>query len=99
MLRAEEIAFAVHKAQHRFLVANPKYSSELLKGRNHLRRTVLATNFVSIIVGKNTKPEMSAQLSAGLYQGYCTIYPTDFIEILSEELQLPIAMLVNNVNV
>ena len=99
MLRMEDIAFAVHKAQQRFLVANPKYSSELLKGRNHLRRTVLATNFVTIIVGKNTKAEMSAQLSGGLYQGYCTIYPTDFVQFLADELQLPIAMLVNNTNV
>ena len=99
MIKMEDIAFAAHKAQQKFYARNPKFSSKNLKGRNHIKRTVVISNLVSIVLSKNTKPELSTELSGGYMAGYMTIYPTEFVELLAEELELPVSLLVNSVNV
>lgn len=99
MIDVDDIVTAVEKARDKFLRLNRNFNSASLKGRNHLRRTVFVSHVMDTLVSRYAGNNLSQQLSGGFYNSYSTIYPTDFVEMLAQEMGVPIEILVNNVDV
>jgi hypothetical protein len=89
----------IEKARDKFLRAYPNFKVESLKGRNHVRRTVLISAAMEQLVSRYAGNNLSTTLSGGYMAGYSTIWPTEFIEIIAQNTGIPIELLVNNVNV
>lgn len=99
MINGLQVCEAIERARDKFLRKHPAFNTSSLKGRNHIPRTVFISHALDKIVAKFACNNLSEQLSGGYMMGYSTIYPSEFAEILSEEIGVPIDILVNNMDV
>jgi uncharacterized protein YvpB len=99
MIDKNDICKGIERARDKFLRLNRNFNTASLKGRNHVQRTAFASCVMDNLANRYAGNNLSNQLAGSFGQSYCTIWPTAFVEIVAEEIGVPIEILVNNVDV
>ena len=99
MIQLSDAVASIEKARDKFLRKYPNFNVATLKGRNHVPRTVFIAHAMEILTDKYAGNNLSTQLSGGYMSGYSTIWPTEFAQMVADDMGIPIELLVNNVNV
>jgi hypothetical protein len=95
----DNIVRAIEIARDRFLKRNPSFSTASLKGRNHIRRTSFISWDLTDTVRRYAYNNLANELAGSFGQSQITIYPTEFVEYIAEELDIPLSLLVNQENI
>ena len=92
-----DIISCIEKARNKYLKANPNFQPKNLKGRNHVQRTrfvsIMRDNLASRFAGNNL-----SDLRHNGYQGTYRIWPSDFVDMLADEMGVSVALLVNDID-